>query len=152
MSSAVLGPSGGVGGQPFDDEPTEDGARLREIRVWAGNTIDAVQLVVEIEGQTIERPKHGGAGGNLGIVRLADDEYVTEIYGRYGSYIEQLSIRTNNGQTGRFGGRGGANEFLYVAPDGYKIVGLWGRAGRILDAIGVHIARVASRDSRQPGA
>ncbi len=144
MSFAVLGPSGGVGGRPFDDEPPREGARVREVRVWAGGLVDAVQLVLEIEGQLVERPKHGGAAGNLAVIRLADDEYLTEIYGRYSSYIDALNIRTTSGQTGRFGGQGGANDFLYVAPDGYRIVGFWGRSGRLLDSIGVHLGRVGS--------
>lgn len=139
MSNSIFGPSGGVGGQPFDDEPPQDNVSVKEVRVWASGAIDSVQTVLTVDGETIENARHGGHTGTFGVVRLDDDEYITEIYGRYGSYVESFNIRTNKGQIRRFGGQGGVNEFLYVAPQGYQIVGFWGRASRLIDSIGVHV-------------
>ncbi len=142
MSHTLSGPSGGMGGHPFDDEPFSENIRIREVRVWAGNYVDAIQLVVDIDGEAIEQPKRGGDDGDLGILKLGDTEYVTEISGRYSSYIVSLSIRTNRGQTRRFGGQSGGNEFIYAAPDDHHIVGIWGRAERLLDSVGVYFTKL----------
>ena len=139
MSNSIFGPSGGVSGQPFDDAPPQDNVSVKEVRVWASGPIDSVQTVLTIDGETIENAKHGGGAGTFGVVRLEDQEYITEIYGRYGSYVESLNIRTNRGQIRRFGGQGGVNEFLFVAPQGYQIVGFWGRSSQLIDSIGVHV-------------
>ncbi|GBF25981.1 hypothetical protein MnTg02_01017 [bacterium MnTg02] len=143
MSRAIFGPSGGVGGHPFDDEPYLEHARLSEIRVWSGYAINAVQLLFDIDGDAVESRKHGGHSGSIGTLRLDDGEYLTEIYGRYGSYVESLCLRTNRGQIRRFGGQGGSNEFVYLAPQGFQITGFWGCAGEMIDSIGVHIAPVS---------
>lgn len=142
MVGVIAGPSGGVGGVPFDDEPPAAGGRLRELRVWSGSAIDGLQIVLMIDGVLAERPRHGGSQGGYASVLLEPGEVITEIYGRYGSYLEQLSIRTNRGQSRRFGGVGGASEFAYFAPEGFQIAGFWGRAGRVIDALGVHLAPI----------
>lgn len=140
MSRVIFGPSGGVGGHPFDDEPYLEHARLSEVRVWSGYAVNAVQLLLDIDGEAVESRKHGGRGGSLGILKLDDGEYLSEIYGRYGSYIESLCMRTNRGQIRRFGGQGGCTEFVYLAPQGFQICGFWGCAGELIDSIGIHLA------------
>lgn len=144
MSTVVFGPSGGIGGQPFDDEPPDEGASVREIRVWSGSTLDAIQLVLDIGGEAVERTKHGGNAGNLSIMKLDETEFITEVYGRYSGYIESLSIRTNLGKNRRFGALAGVMDFLYVAPPGFHIIGFWGRSSRVIDSIGVHLVPVSS--------
>lgn len=136
----MLGPSGGVGGVAFDDGPFPEGARLRELRVWGTECIEGLQIVLDLDGELVERPRRGTASAGLGVLRLAEDEHVTEVYGRYSGYVDQLSVRTAGGQIRRFGGRGGACDFAYFAPAGFHIVGFWGRAGRLIDALGVHLA------------
>lgn len=142
MSKMIFGPTGGVSGTPFDDTPPYNDSKIKEIRVWSGTCIEALQSVHAIDGEAVEGKRHGGRSGHLGVMKLADDEYVIEIYGRYASYIESLNIRTNHGQVRRFGGQGGHAEFIYTAPSGFQIIGFWGRAGHLLDAIGVHITPV----------
>ncbi len=144
MSRVILGPSGGVGGRPFDDEPLLEHAKLSEVRVWSGYAINAVQLLFHIDGEAVEGSKHGGRGGTVGVLKLDDGEYLSEIYGRYGSYVESLCVRTNRGQIRRFGGQGGCAEFVYLAPQGFQISGLWGNAGETIDSIGVHLAPLGS--------
>ncbi len=148
MSKIIFGPSGGVGGQPFDDCPPYENACVSEVRIWSGSCVDALQIVLGIDGEDCESVKHGGSGGNLGIMKLAAGEYITEIYGRYGSYVDSLSLRTNMGQVRRFGGQGGHSEFIYTAPPGYGVIGFWGRAGHILDAVGIHLAPIGEETDR----
>ncbi|MEM7619446.1 MAG: jacalin-like lectin [Pseudomonadota bacterium] len=115
---------------------------MREVRVWSSTCINAMQLVLDVDGEAIEYHKHGGNGGHLGGMALSHNEYILEIYGRFGSYIDSLTFRTNLGQIRRFGGQGGHVDFIYASPANYQIIGFWGRAGHIIDAIGVHIAPV----------
>ena len=62
----VLGPAGGTGGEPFNDEGSiPSGAFVTEVRVWAGSLVDAVQMVLN----TGALPKHGGGGGIFKLFR-----------------------------------------------------------------------------------
>ena len=74
MSRTIFGPSGGIGGQPFDDEPYLEHARLSEIHVWSGYAINAIQLLLDIDGDAVESRKHGGRGGSIGTLRFDDGE------------------------------------------------------------------------------
>lgn len=143
MASVIAGPSGGVGGVPFDDDPPADGGILRELRVWSGISIEGLQIVMMIDGVLIERPRVGSTTAGFASVMLDPDEVITEVYGHYGSYIEQLSIRTSRGRNRRFGGITSGREFAYFAPEGMQIIGFWGRAGRLIDALGVHFAAIS---------
>ena len=139
-----FGPSGGVGGQPFDDPPPQDHANIRELRIWSGVTIEAVQIMHSCEGEIFECPKRGQSTSGFSIVKLEPGEFITEISGRYSGYIDQLEIRTNKNIVKRFGSAKGLHDFHYQAPDNYQIAGLWGRAGRLIDALGVHLSKVAT--------
>ncbi len=142
MSKIIFGPSGGIGGHPFDDTPPLENTELRELRIWSGSCVHAIQCILDQDGENIEHIKHGGSSGNLATMHLAHGEYITEVYGRYGSYIDSLSLRTNQGQIRRFGGQGGHSDFIYSVPQGFAIIGFWGRAGTIIDAIGVHVLKI----------
>ena len=132
------GPAGGTGGYLFDDGPAI--GRIADVLIRSGAYIDSI-LVIE-ENPTTIHPQHGGDGGHLDIFTLASDEYITEVSGRYGRYVDSLTIQTNKGQIGHWGGSGGVQDFDFQAPSGYAIVGFWGRSGAYVDAIGVIVAPV----------
>ncbi len=134
------GPSGGIGGQAFDDPPPGPGAHIREIRVWSGLSLEALQIIHGHEGELIERPKRGRSNSGFSVLKLQPGEFITEISGRYSGYIDQMEIRTNRSTVRRFGTAPGLHDFQYVAPDNYEISGIWGRAGRLLDALGIYLA------------
>ena len=73
------------------------------------------------------------------MLKLEPGEHITEISGRYSAYIDQIVIRTNEGNVKHFGSAPGLHDFQYQTPDGFHIAGFWGRAGRLIDAIGVYI-------------
>ncbi|MBV7326938.1 hypothetical protein KFU94_01490 [Chloroflexi bacterium TSY] len=79
--------------------------------------MDSIQLVYT---NRVGR-RHGG-GGRLDTFRLAPDEYIVQVYGKYGAFIDSLTIVTNKNQHKTWGGNGGAAKFAYTAPNGGKIV------------------------------
>ena len=131
------GPSGGLGGGFFDDGQI-GGREVAEVRISSGVFIDAIQIIyVDQTGQTITKPRHGGSGGSLSVFKLAPGEYITEVGGKHGWYIDSLWIKTNQGKTKKWGGGGGSVNFTYHAPPGTRIFGFSGRSGVFLDSIGV---------------
>lgn len=137
---ASLGPSGGVGGQRFNDFKflNETRGRLIEVRVRHGAFIDSVQTVYQKpDGSKVTSPRHGGGGGRLDVLRLASDEFIVRIEGKHGNVVDSLEIWTNKKRKARFGGPGGAVDYSYTAIRGSRIQGFKGRAGKFLDAIGV---------------
>jgi len=71
---------------------------------------------------------------------LAKGEEIRALQGRCGSYVDSIQIVTSM-QTfpasGSFGGPGGATAYAFKVPTGSRLVGLFGRAGGWIDALGV---------------
>jgi hypothetical protein len=138
MSDTSLGLAGGLGGQEFTGYSLPPGARIKEIHLFAGQVIEAIQLVYTgAEGVTEWLPRIGGPGGNEVVFTLDDDEYVTGISGRAGWYVDSLRFHTNKRTSEIVGGEGGDQEYAYMAPEGSEVAGLFGRAEGYLDAIGI---------------
>jgi hypothetical protein len=145
------GPSGGSGGNPFDD--------------WAatgGRTdLSAIYLVQDSSGKILCIAAGYGAGPNRKIYpghgsscdkitkppnlgtpnyALAPDEYIIGISGKYGSRVDQLRFYTNHSTQPWVGDKGGNAVFGYSAPHGQMIVAFTGRSDGGLVAIGVMYA------------
>jgi hypothetical protein len=139
-ADTAMGPSGGHGGSDFKDVVPE-GARIVELRVWAGDVIDAIQIVYQDSaGNKVELPKRGGKGGKLNSVAFGSGEFIYEISGKYGEKVDSLTIRANfkaDRFDPHFGGGGGDVLYKYTAPQGMEIMGLCGRSGDKIDAIGI---------------
>ncbi|MBI5256544.1 MAG: hypothetical protein HY855_08600 [Burkholderiales bacterium] len=132
----VMGPSGGFRGREFSEctlAGTGEPRTITELRVRAGAFVDAIQLVYS-DGST--SPWHGGRGGTLHTMVLAPDERIVVIGGKYGDFIDSLYVRTSKGRSQVFGGRGGKAVFHYAAPPGMWLHGVWGLAGRHVQALG----------------
>jgi hypothetical protein len=143
QSSSPTGPSGGTGGQYFEDTvfaTTSGPGEVVEVRVRSGQYIDAVQVVVLVNGLEQELPIHGGGGGYPQAFRLNPGEYIQAMGGRYGQYVDSLFIRTSMGRSQQWGGGGGAAQYFYGALSGTRIRGFIGRAGQYVDAIGAMIS------------
>jgi hypothetical protein len=142
--------AGGSGGSAFLDSEMPYGARITEIRMQVGQYIDGIQAVYTLsDGTTVEGPFHGGRGGSTQVFRLESNEYITGISGRHGTYIDSLQIHTNRRTSSRYGGSGGRQDFRIDVPSGNWAVGLIGRAGRYLDAIGFSYASASSSSGSQ---
>lgn len=132
-----VGPSGGVGGN-FYSAPQTGGWQLSEIRVRSGAFIDGIQLVyVDVIGQKHTMQHHGGNGGHLDVFKLNPGEYVTRVTGKYGRFVDSLTIATNQGRIKGWGGGGGSAHYTYSSPPGTQIHGFFGGAGQYVDSIGV---------------
>jgi hypothetical protein len=129
---------GGRGGNEFSDFQPPAGARVAEVRIRSGDTIDAVQMAyVLANGRTVLGPMHGGSGGRFITVRLDSDEYLIAIMGRYGDTIDSMQITTNKRTTAQFGGNGGSQRYRIEVPAGSQAIGFTGRSGATLDAVGL---------------
>ena len=140
--------AGGAGGILWDDNivghyPTIVGVYKVDIR--HGDQIDAIQVTYRLKnGSTYTAPRRGGSGGILSSFTLASDEAIVRIEGKTNdSLVDQITFTTKNaaGVETRYGsyGRTGQTPFYF---DG-RIVGFFGRAGNLLDAIGVYYMRSA---------
>jgi hypothetical protein len=140
QSQINLGPSGGYGGAPFVDS-VSSGARVTEVQVRSGAYVDSLQMVLQLpDGQIAYMDKHGGDGGNAATFSLRDGEYINAISGRYGQYVDSIRFHTNLRVSPTYGGSGGDADYYYAAPPGWQIVGLYGRSGAYIDAVGVVLA------------
>jgi predicted flap endonuclease-1-like 5' DNA nuclease len=138
MGSIRLGPAGGYGGEPFGDYVMPEGARLREIHIFANWCVDGLQLIyTNHEGEPGGLAKIGAAGGLHHVFYLEEDEYLAGISGRSGWYVDSIQFQTNKRSSHAYGGAGGDQGFSLRAAEGQEIVGLFGREGWYVDAIGV---------------
>jgi hypothetical protein len=142
----VTGQSGGQGGNAFQDRAPDANTEVAQIRIWGGNFIDAVELSYRNRDRTtqIDGPKHGGPGGTLseplGVqIELQPGEFIVQISGRSGNFVDSMQIQTNFQLLNRCGGQGGANDYVFQAQQGEEIVGFVGKGGNFVDAIGVLI-------------
>ena len=137
-----FGPSGGVGGQVFTDDPKIPSAsRVIEVQIWAGSTIEGIRMIHETaDGAKRELDWHGGGCGQPRVFTLRSNEYITGISGRCGSLVDSLRIHTQTRQSPEYG-RSGGQEYHYQAPPDTEIVGFYGRSSSIVEAIGVILRR-----------
>jgi hypothetical protein len=144
VSAEQAGPFGGTGGDPFSfmdlDTCLRSRTRISALKLRAGSRVD--QLEVTYAGETGEKVEHhGGMGGSEGATtRLREGEVITEVSGRFGSRIDQLTITTSRGQKVSGGGMGGTHVFRFTPPPGSFIVGFSGRSGSGLDSLVIHTA------------
>ncbi|KAM0959740.1 hypothetical protein ACFX13_025485 [Malus domestica] len=142
--TTVVGPWGGNGGIPWDDGIYNG---VREITVVYGHCIDSITLVYDKNGKPVKANTHGGRGGTqTAEIKLEyPDEYLVSVTGNYcllayggTAIIRSLKFQSNRRTFGPFGIEEGTT-FTYNV-EGGKIVGLKGRNGWYIDAIGFHVS------------
>lgn len=152
MSDTWWSLAGGLGGKEFSGYALPPGAKVKEIHVFAGDVIEAIQLIYTgTEGETEGLPRMGALAGNDHVFALEEDEYVTGISGRVGWYVDSLRIHTNQRVSETFGGGGGDHEYVYFAPEGSEVAGLFGRTEVHLEALGI-LTRGRSSVETKPAA
>lgn len=128
----VAGLSGGLGGAPFYDYP--DSQKIDKLTICSGTKVDSIRVN---DGQ-----KYGGNGGACSSMYFAGDEYIREITGHYDSKgsngLTSMNVTTTNGRVFRFGAQDKGINYSYKGNNSDQIiVGLSGRSGDRIDAIGV---------------
>jgi hypothetical protein len=140
------GPVGGPGGGPFDDltDLGLDASTMRIVGlvIRSGEYIDAIRPIYTDGSGKLELPKHGGEGGGEVSFGMRPGEFITEISGRSGEFVDSLTIETNFGLRVGFGGPGGGPvEGYELPPDSagtQEVVAFFGGSGEYLDRIGIH--------------
>jgi hypothetical protein len=144
--------AGGRGGEEFSDTDIPSGARLVEVRIRHSKYVNSIQAVYMLkDGRIFVGPMHGSRDGSQSVFRLDSDEYLTGITGRYGLYVDSLSLQTNKRTSQTFGGRGGEKNFKVTVPDGNHAIGFAGRAGKYLDAIALSYTTMGRQSQRRRG-
>lgn len=132
------------GGGPWDDGAY---STIRRLLIYHGQWICSLHVEYDKNGHSIWGSKHGGNEGSLSEVMLDYPyEYLISISGYFGSIghygiaadvIRSLILQTNRKTYGPFGMEEGTKFSFPIM--GAKIVGLHGRCGWFLDAIGLYI-------------
>ena len=129
--------AGGTGGEAFTDDITNV-ARIKSITLRGGSKVDAISITYVLQDGSTVKKSHGGTGGTATTpLTLADDEYITKVTGRSGSCVDQITFYTSYGRTLSAGGTGG-KEFTIDPKVNRPIIGVFGRCGSLIDAIGVY--------------
>lgn len=138
MTDIRVGPVGGDGGNPFDNYSVPFGAQVSEVHLLVGDFIDAIQLVcIQADGERVVLDKLGGLGGSHKVFTLDTDEYIVGLSGNAERYVNNIRIHTNKRSSELFGGRGQAENFTLMAPEGMAVNGLFGREDWFIDQLGI---------------
>ena len=152
IGNRLLRPSleyGGEGGDSFSDQ-LPDGSRICEVLIRHGEYVDGIRISWETaDGTRVDGPYHGGGGGNEDSFTLEPGETIQVIGGASGDYVDRLGFETSLGRSyGPYGGDGGNpfEENFGPTPNpldhdatvlvNHPLVGIYGRSGDLLDAIG----------------
>ena len=138
----------GAGGKTFDDLQ-DDIVGIRKITIWHGAQIDGIEIVyIKADGSTTEGIHHGGKGGSRSTVELDADEYIIKVEGyTNGELIDRIgfTVKEASGEERKYGlfGSTGGNAYSF---QGY-IVAFHGRAGSMLDGLGVYFLNLLKTSS-----
>jgi hypothetical protein len=139
--------SGGSDGMSFNDlNSISEDAKVSGIIINHGDLINDIRFIWDGIASSIhgEAPK----GGEDTMVFFSNDEYVTSISGYLGrdpygtsDVIGSVTISTNKRIFGSYGMKAPDN-FNLTAKDSFEIVGLYGRAGQFMNALGILEQRI----------
>nr|CAB3462004.1 unnamed protein product [Digitaria exilis] len=135
-----IGTWGGDGGEEFDVR--EAPKRLESVTIRAGYVVDAIGFsYIDQLGEKHTVGPCGGNGGNDTTIQLAPSEYVKNFYGTIGDFegnwvVASLTIEANIETYGT----DQSTHFSIPLPKDASIVGFFGRAGALLDALGVYVS------------
>ena len=100
--------------------------------------MDGIQAEYELlGGGSYSGENHGGTGGSPSTVQFADGEVIVQMSGKTNNtLVDQLTFITkkSDGSTGTYGPYGKTGKTPFDVNE--KIVGFFGRAGNLLDALG----------------
>ncbi|KAL4744575.1 hypothetical protein BDW72DRAFT_199462 [Aspergillus terricola var. indicus] len=129
---------GGPHGTWFNDLPSLSATtRLSSISISGGNRLDSFTLTFT-NGTSIT---HGGSGGTVQTLTLADEEVWTATklcQGKYNNHTRIFYMRVTTDQGNEVAVGTETSECVtYEAESGWGVVGAWGRAGDEVDMLGV---------------
>lgn len=147
--SGKFGPSGGKGGNTFDAPPPSEGQwRINTVEGKSGSRIDQIELIwVDQNGGTHSSKEFGEGGGSSFSYSIGSGDYLTQINGSVGHHngslrLYSIQFHTQEGLSSEEYGSSTSEKFEYQCPEGYQIVGIFGRSGDEVDALGVYIDKM----------
>lgn len=133
---------GGGGGGAFDDwasHGSESLGKIVKIGMRGGYWTDSITIIYS---GGISTTHGGGGGGPMTWFTLGPDEYITQVDGSYGQFVEWLQFTTNMGRTSpKMGGGNTSHTFQVQFNDGDGVLTAFtGTSGTYLDDIGFRYA------------
>ena len=138
--------------EAFDDRDALDSAqsktRIKSLSVYYDDGhVFGISTKWDVKGKGT-KSKHVGHSFVKGecqkkTIKLAVGEYITRVWGRSGSRIDQLNFETSDGDTYEFGGDGG-NEFDFEIPAGCALGAFSGGHNGHLHNLTAHFGRIDS--------
>jgi hypothetical protein len=135
---------GGPGGTPFI-ESYPGPRRIESICIWSGAVLDSFRLTWD--GIVEPGLRHGGIGGDPFLFTVPAGKYLKAVRGSTGPYglewvVTSLVLETSDGTFSPHFGLGGGEPFRVEASDGHHILGFWGAASRVVDSLGIILAKL----------
>ncbi|KAJ3700951.1 hypothetical protein LUZ61_004656 [Rhynchospora tenuis] len=156
VQSAIqkVGPCGGGSSVPARDMDVTGITRIVTIAIRHGASIDALMVRYERNGRVESTDLWGGQGGRLTEINLEINEYITNVRGHIAPWgntlqVRSLKIETNMNSYGPFGTQEG-NPFELPAMGG-GVIGLFARAGSMVEAIGVYVKTTVQSTANKVG-
>ena len=113
---------------------------IRALRIRHGNQVVSIQATYILEdGATWVAPKHGGSGGSESYIQFDAGEFITRVDGKTnGTLVDQFTFTTEkaDGTVRKYGPYGNTGRTAFSVSG--HVIGLLGRSGNLLDAIGFH--------------
>mmetsp|Transcript_15971 Transcript_15971/g.26098 ORF Transcript_15971/g.26098 Transcript_15971/m.26098 type:complete len:767 (-) Transcript_15971:1560-3860(-) len=98
--------------------------RVRKVVVRSGTLVDGLVFYYD-DGNVEHKIAFGGTGGNENPpFELQQDEYIIQVKGHKGAYVDQIQFVTNLGRVSPVYGGPGGEEFSHSLPGGEAIGGL----------------------------
>ena len=148
--------SGGNGGSAWDDDILAHSPAIvgvRSIAIRHGNQVDSLRVTYLLaDGNIYTASKHGGDGGTSSQFTLAGDERIIRVEGKTNNtLVDQVTFITKNaaGIEKRYGPYGKTGRTAFSV-EGY-VVGFYGRAGNLLDALGVYYLPTLRKSAQYGG-
>ena len=139
---------GGSGGAHFNDPISTHSPQIvgiRALRIRHGNQVDSIQATYILEdGATWVAPKHGGSGGSESYIQFDAGEFITIVDGKTnGTLVDQFTFTTEkgDGSVRKYGPYGNTGQTAFSVSG--HVIGLLGKSGNLLDAIGFHFAQIS---------
>ena len=102
----------------------------------SGSGVDSIQMLLSDGTKSVYSPKVGGNGGGETTWAVPPGETITQVeYGVDGTIVFLQFITNKGNKSPHFGGNGGSYSIV-TFPEGFRIIGFYGRFGNRMDKLG----------------